>query len=78
MNAVKVTGNVDANHQLLVRVPETVPPGPVTVLVVPVTGEDEAGIAWAEGGGSSVGGRPRGCPSRHLYARRDGEPVDEG
>ena len=36
MNAVKVTGHVDANHQLSAKVPATVPPGPVTVLIVPM------------------------------------------
>ena len=49
MNAVKVTGHVDANHQLSAKVPATVPPGLVTVLIVPMPEEDEAGDAWMAG-----------------------------
>jgi hypothetical protein len=45
MNAVKVTGNVDENHQLSAEVPATIPPGPITVWIVPMPQEDE----WGEG-----------------------------
>lgn len=76
MNAVKVNGNVDANHQLSVRLPETVPPGPVTVLVVPV-GEDEAGIAWAEGV-AQAWADDLGDARQDIYTLEDGEAVDEG
>ena len=39
MNAVKVAGNVDENRQLSARVPATIPPGPVTILIVPALQE---------------------------------------
>lgn len=49
MNTVKITGNVDENHQLSALAPATIRPGPVTVLIVPTAQEDEAGSIWAAG-----------------------------
>ncbi len=48
MRTVKVSGSVDENHQLLAIVPAEISPGPVTVLIVPSSHEDEAGDAWAD------------------------------
>ena len=48
MRTVKVSGSVNENHQLLALVPVDIPPGPVTVLIVPPSHEDDAGDAWAD------------------------------
>ena len=53
MNTVKIPGHVDENHQLTAEVPESVPAGPVTVLIVPASQEDDAWMAgvgreWAD------------------------------
>ena len=76
MNAIKVSGNVDENRQLSARVPATIPPGPVTVLIVSASPEDEAGAAWAEGIAREWGDELRD-PAQDIYALTDGEPVDE-
>ena len=46
MNTIKLSGQVDENHRLSAEVPDSIPPGPVTVLIVPVSQEDNAGDAW--------------------------------
>ncbi len=45
----KVNGHVDGNHQLTAEVPESVPAGPVTVVIVPAPQEDDVGDAWMSG-----------------------------
>jgi hypothetical protein len=76
MNAVKVSGTVDAEHQLSARVPATIPPGPVTVLIVPVPQEDEAGGVWTAGIAQEWGDE-LSDPRQDIYTLADGEPVDE-
>ena len=76
MNAVKVTGHVDANHQLSAKVPATVPPGFVTVLIVPMPEEDEAGAAWMAGVAREWADELTD-PAQDIYTSADGEPVDE-
>ena len=56
MSMVKLAGNVDENHQLSAIVPESIRPGPVTVLIVPASQEDEVGDAWAMGICARMGG----------------------
>ena len=76
MNTVRVTGNVDENHQLWARVPATVPPGPVTVLIVPLSEEDEAGGAWMAGVAQEWADK-LGDSDQDIYTLADGEPPDE-
>lgn len=76
MNTIKVTGNVNRKHQLSAQVPATIPPGPVTVLIVPVSQEDEAGDAWTAG----IAGEwaeDLGDPDQDIYTLNDGEPPSE-
>ena len=49
MEAIRLTGQVDDQHQLVAEVPVSVPPGPVTVIIIPVGQEDAAGRAWMAG-----------------------------
>lgn len=49
MNTVRITAHVDDQHRLSCSVPVSIPPGPVTVLIFPHAGEDEAGEAWTAG-----------------------------
>jgi len=46
MNMVKLAANVDENQRLSVQVPNSIPPGPVTVLVLPVSAEDHDSNVW--------------------------------
>lgn len=76
MDAVRVTGKVDENHQLWAQVPATVTPGPVTVLIVPVSQEDEAGDMWTMGIAQQWADE-LGDPAQDIYTMADGEPVRE-
>ncbi len=74
MKTVRVTGSVDENHQLLALVPADIPPGPVTVLIVPSSHEDEAGDAWADGIAREWAD-DLSDPHQDIYTLADGEPV---
>lgn len=76
MTTIKVNGTVNENHQLAAQVPESVPAGPVTVLIVPASQEDYAGDAWMAGEAHEWvdelnDGR------QDIYTLTDGEPVCE-
>ena len=74
MNAVSVIAQVDEKHQLFAIVPDSVPPGPVNVLVVPAVQEDDAGIAWMMGVAEEWAG-DLGDARQDIYSLTDGEPV---
>ena len=76
MSTVKVNGNVDENHQLTADVPESVPAGPVTVLIVPATQEDDAGDAWMAGVAHEWAD-DLSDPRQDIYTLADGAPVRE-
>lgn len=76
MITVKVYGHIDNNHRLTAQVPESVPAGPVTVLIVPVSQEDDAGDAWMTG---VVREWADDLNDAHqdIYTLSDGVPVRE-
>lgn len=50
MKLIKLHGEIDAQHRLLVQPPQTVPPGAIEVaLIVPDLLEDEAEDSWSAG-----------------------------
>ena len=76
MNTIKLSGQVDENHRLSAEVPDSIPPGPVTVLIVPVSQEDDAGDAWM----TSIAREwsdDLTDPRQDIYTLADGEPVRE-
>lgn len=76
MKTVKVLATVDEQRRLSAEVPASVPPGPVEILVVVPTGdEDEAGAAWAEGIAREWAAELND-PREDVYTLEDGEPVD--
>lgn len=76
MNTIRVTATVDENHQLSAQVPPTIPPGPVTVLIVSQPQEDEAGDTWAAAVAAEWE-EELADPRQDIYTLTDGEPVDE-
>lgn len=48
MSSIPIYGPVDDQHRLSAVVPESIPPGPVTVWMVAAQ-EDEAGAQWSAG-----------------------------
>lgn len=76
MNLVKVSGHIDENHQLAAVAPESVPVGPVTVLIVPSSQEDDAGDAWTVGVAREWADELND-ERQDIYTLADGEPVRE-
>lgn len=76
MSTIKVNGHVDDNHQLTAEVPESVPAGPVTVLIVPSSREDVAGDAWTSGVAREWADELND-ERQDIYTLADGEPVSE-
>jgi len=76
MTAKKVNGTVVENHQLTAEVPESVPAGPVTVLIVPSSLEDDAGDAWMAGVAREWAD-DLNDERQDIYTMADGEPVRE-
>jgi hypothetical protein len=76
MSIVKLAGNVDESHQLSAAVPEAIRPGPVTVLIVPQSQDDEAGDTWAAGMAREWEDE-LSDPRQDIYTLADGEPIRE-
>jgi hypothetical protein len=74
MNTFRINGHVDANHQLVARVPESIPVGPVTVLLVHNSQEDDAGDEWMAGVAHQWAD-DLSDQRQDIYTRADGEPV---
>jgi hypothetical protein len=76
MNAVGVEGQVDEKHRLFAVVPDSVPPGPVKVLLLPpMQEEDDGGNAWMTGVAEEWAGDLSDV-RQDIYTLADGEPVD--
>jgi hypothetical protein len=75
MNAIRIIGHVDEARRLVADVPGSIPPGPVTVLIVPGLDEDEAGRAWMEGTAAEWADDLADV-RQDLYTLEDGEPLD--
>ncbi len=76
MSIIKLSGNVDENRLLSVQVPASVPPGPVTVFVLPETQEDDEAQAWTAGIAQEWADE-LADPNQDIYTMADGEPVCE-
>ena len=76
MDMVKLSGNVDENHRLSAQVPASISPGPVTVLVVPVSQEEHEASVWSAGVAREWADELRDT-AQDIYTMADGEPVRE-
>ncbi len=76
MITVKVVGNVDEDRRLSAQVPASIPPGPVTVLVLPISTEDGDADAWTAGV-SCEWADDLNDTDQDIYTLADGEPVRE-
>ena len=75
-NPIRITGHVDENHRLFADVPISVPPGSVSVLIVPINEADDAGDAWMEGVAREWADDLNDA-RQDIYTLTDGEPVVE-
>jgi len=76
MEFIRITGRIDDRHLLSAEVPDSIPPGPVTVLIVPGVQEDDAGQAWMAGVADEWADE-LGDARQDIYTLADGEPVGE-
>ena len=76
MRALEFVAEVDEQRRLQVSLPEMLAPATVRVIVlVPEPGEDDAGIAWAQGIAREWSAEL--ADSREdIYTLEDGEPAD--
>jgi hypothetical protein len=76
MNMVRLSGNVDENRRLSAQVPASIRPGPVTVLVLPISREDDEAHVWTAGIAQEwvdeLSDR-----DQDIYTLADGEPARE-
>ena len=49
VSVVKLAGNVNEDRRLSALVPCSIPPGPVTVLILPASPEDDDASLWTAG-----------------------------
>lgn len=75
MNGLTVTGRVDEQHRLSAMVPDSIPPGPVTILIVPAATTDDGDDAWVAGIAREWADE-LGDTRQNIYTLDDGEPVD--
>jgi len=76
MNAVRINGHVDVQHRLSALVPDWIPPGPVTVLIVGHCDEDDAGEAWTSGVAREWADELSDT-RQDIYTLSDGAPQNE-
>jgi hypothetical protein len=74
MKTIKVIGNVDRQHRLYAEVPATVPPGPVEVVLVVPSDEEEISREWTEGIAREWAAE-WSDPREDIYTIEEGEPV---
>jgi hypothetical protein len=75
MNSITIQGHVDQQHQLSAAVPNSVPPGPVTILIVPAAPQDDAEEAWMDGV-ARLWDDELSDIRQDIYTLDDGEPLD--
>ena len=77
MTTMKVYGQVDQLHRLSAVVPDSIGPGPIEILLItPTRDEDDTGLAWADGVAREWHAE-LSDPREDIYTLADGEPVDE-
>ena len=74
MSTIPIQGLVDDQHRLSALVPESVPPGPVT-LWLSAPQEDDGGAKWMSGI-SAQWADELGDTRQDIYTASDGEAVD--
>ena len=75
MTAIRITGHIDEKQSLTAKVPKSIPPGPVTLLIVPHHEEDDTGDAWISGIAHEWA-EDLADVRQDIYTLEDGEPVD--
>ncbi len=75
MNTRRITGHVDEQHVLSAQVPDSVPPGPVTIMIIPSAPHEDASESWAAGIAHEWADELRDA-RQDIYTLNDGEPMN--
>jgi hypothetical protein len=76
MSIVRLAGNIDENCRLSALVPSSIRPGPVTVLIIPGSEEDDDANFWTAGVAQEWADELND-PAQDIYTLADGEPIGE-
>jgi hypothetical protein len=76
MNAVRISGHVDGQHRLSAVVPDSIAPGPVTVLIIRDSDQEDAGDAWMAGVAREWADELSDA-RQDIYTLSDGTPENE-
>ena len=77
MGAVRIIGHVNDRHELSVQVPSSIPPGPVSILIVSAVTQEEVAGEWMEAIAQEWADELND-PRQDLYSLDDGVPTDAG
>jgi hypothetical protein len=75
MNAFTVNAEVNDQHLLSAQVPDSIPPGPVTIVILSNAGLDDAEQAWMAGLAHEWADDLNDA-RQDIYTLEDGEPVN--
>ncbi|HZZ28897.1 MAG TPA: hypothetical protein VFE46_12920 [Pirellulales bacterium] len=75
MDAITITGQVNEQHVLSARAPDSIPPGPVTILVLSAGQPDDSEQAWMAGIANQWSAE-LSDPRQDIYTLDDGAPVN--
>lgn len=73
MKAIQLKGDIDENHRLRAEVPDTLPSGPVQLIVL-LPDEDDAGAGWMQGIAREWS--QLSDPNEDIYTLEDGKPLN--
>jgi len=76
MSVLKLTGTVDIHGVLSALVPDSIPPGPVTVLIVGAPEEDISADDWTAGLAREWAD-DLADQKQDIYTLGDGEPIGD-
>jgi hypothetical protein len=74
MKAIELIGEVDDQHRLQANVPESLPAGPVRLIVL-LPEDDDAGLAWTQGIAREWAAELKDT-RQDLYTLEDGQPAN--
>ena len=75
METLLVSGTIDEQHVLSANVPESFPPGPVAIVILPLRSDKNPDQEWMEGIAREWSD-DLGDPRQDIYTLDDGLPVN--
>jgi hypothetical protein len=73
-NSITITGQVSDQHLLSAQVPDSVPPGPVTIVILPASAHEDVEQRWMAGVAREWADELNDA-QQDIYTLNDGDPV---